>query len=183
MTLRNMFGSLNLESTQQEVLQELQTQQKDALTDVQLRASPVNVNTGLVQPTTPTDTQPVNVQNQIVGYATEAKQLPDNHNVTVSNFPVVQSVSDDYALGEILDDQVGSGGVLVFNFTEPVVSFWVAVLGVSGTAKVDHYGTIPTANRGIPIEAGGVLPIPEPTSVVRVFAPVGLTVTVWGQRR
>lgn len=92
MALRNAFGNLNLEITQQAILNELQTQQKNALTNGELRASPLVVNTGLNQPTTPADTQPVNVQNQISGFATEVKQLPDNHNVTVSNFPASQVV-------------------------------------------------------------------------------------------
>ena len=48
---------------------------------------PTYVDTGLVQPTTPDDTQPVSVDSLPLptGAATEAKQLPDNHNVTVSN--------------------------------------------------------------------------------------------------
>lgn len=40
----------------------------------------------------------VSVSNQITGFATEAKQLPDNHQVTVSNFPAVQEVSSTTAL-------------------------------------------------------------------------------------
>lgn len=92
---------------------------------------------------------------------------------------------DDYALGELLNDQIGPG-VLVFTFAQPVVSYWVAVVGNpadTGVVKVDHYGGIPAANRGIPIPVNQTLPIPEPTSVVRVFVPDDWTVTVWGQRR
>ncbi|UTS51980.1 hypothetical protein [Synechococcus phage BUCT-ZZ01] len=43
MALRNAFGDLNLEITQQAILDELQSQQKNALTNVELRASPINV--------------------------------------------------------------------------------------------------------------------------------------------
>lgn len=95
MTLRNAFDSLAVETTQQEILSELQTQQKNSLTNSELRASPVPVSTGLVQPTTPTDTQPVSVNNLPLpnGAATAAKQLPDNHNVTVSN-QVQQPLTD-----------------------------------------------------------------------------------------
>lgn len=92
-------------------------------------------------------------------------------------------VRDDYALGELLADQVGSNNVLTFTFSAPVVSFWVAVQGTSGTCKIDHYGGIPSSVKGIPIEAGGSIPIPEPATVVKVYAPVALRVTVWGQRR
>lgn len=76
MTLRNMFGSLSLETTQVEVLQELQTQQKNALTNAELRATPVVVDTNLVQPTTPLDVQPVSATSLPLptGAATEATQ-------------------------------------------------------------------------------------------------------------
>lgn len=92
-------------------------------------------------------------------------------------------VRDDYAQGEVLPDQTGAGGVLTFTFTDPVAAFWVAVVGDSGVCKVDHYGGTPSATQGIPVEAGGVMPIPEPASVVRVFAPSALVVTVWGHLR
>lgn len=92
-------------------------------------------------------------------------------------------VSDDYALGEVLPDQTGANNVLTFTFSQPVVSFWVAVVGDAGYVKIDHYGGTPSASSGIPVGAGGVLPIPEPTTSVKVFAPTGLVVTLWGQRR
>jgi len=92
-------------------------------------------------------------------------------------------VRDDYTTGELLNDQVGASAVLTFTFSAPVVSFWVAVQGTTGTCKIDHYGGTPSATRGIPVEAGGMLPIPEPATTVRVYAPTSLRVTVWGQRR
>lgn len=106
--------------------------------------------------------------------------------VEVANLPAPPyPVQDDYAVGELLEDQATgvSAGVLTFTFSQPVVSFWVAVQGLEGTAKVDHYGGIPSATRGIPVEAGGALPIAEPTQTVRIYTPANLRVTVWGQRR
>lgn len=52
------------------------TPQTDALTDTELRATPVDVDTGLTQPTTPSDTQPVSATSLPLpsGAATEAKQ-------------------------------------------------------------------------------------------------------------
>lgn len=102
MTLRNAFDSLAVETTQQEILSELQTQQKNSLTNSELRASPVPVTTGLQQPTTPTDVQPISATNLPLptGAATAAKQLPDNHNVTVSNFPAVQTITGIVSLDE-----------------------------------------------------------------------------------
>lgn len=83
MTLRNAFGELSLETTQQGILQELQTQQKNALTDDELRASPVPVNTGLIQGTTPADTQPVSISTLPLpnGAATEATLVQVNSNL------------------------------------------------------------------------------------------------------
>jgi hypothetical protein len=92
-------------------------------------------------------------------------------------------VRDDYDLGELLDDQAGSNGVATFTFSSQVTSFWVAVMGTSGIVKIDHYGGDPSSTRGIPVQAGGVLPIPEPATAVKVYIPTGLTVTVWGQLR
>lgn len=67
--------------------------QTDALTDAELRASAIDVDTGLTQPTTPADTQPVSAASLPLpaGAATAAKQLPDNHQVAVSNFPAAQT--------------------------------------------------------------------------------------------
>lgn len=66
------------------------TPQTNALTDAQLRASAVPVNTGLTQPTTPADTQPMSAVSLPLptGASTAAKQLPDNHQVKVSNTPL-----------------------------------------------------------------------------------------------
>lgn len=124
------------------------------ITDEQLRASPIEVDTGLVQGLTDTQLRSSSL-----------------------------SVKDDYALGEVLPDQTGANNVLTFTFSEPVVSFWVAVIGDEGLVKVNHYGADPSPTSGIPVQAGGVLPIPEPTTSVKVYAPTGLIVTVWGQRR
>jgi hypothetical protein len=92
-------------------------------------------------------------------------------------------VRDDYELGELLNDQTGSNAVSTFTFSSQVTSFWVAVVGEEGVVKIDHYGGTPSPTRGIPVEAGGVLPIPEPATVVKIYIPSGLIVTMWGQLR
>lgn len=76
------------------------TTQTDALTDAELRASPVPVATGLTQPTTPADTQPVSVAALPLptGAATAANQLPDNHQVQVSNLPTAYQLPADQLL-------------------------------------------------------------------------------------
>lgn len=76
---------LATETKQDDIITELQTivPQTDALTDTQLRATPVPVS-GTVT-ATPTGTQNVDVTANTIGLATAANQLPDGHNVTVDN--------------------------------------------------------------------------------------------------
>ena len=76
---------LATETKQDDIITELQTivPQTDALTDTQLRATPVSVS-GTVT-ATPTGTQNVDVTANTIGLATAANQLPDGHNVTVDN--------------------------------------------------------------------------------------------------
>lgn len=61
----------------------------DLIALAQQLAGTLTVETGLQQPTRPTDTQPISAVALPLpaGAATEAKQLPDNHQVTVSNLP------------------------------------------------------------------------------------------------
>lgn len=205
----------------------------EGLTDAQLRASPVPVQTELDSKTLDavlegtdlaaithsviqgrttgggggfrdvkvTPSGALTVEAAVTGTVTVAGTVAIEEPVTVEgtvnvgNFPAQTGltdaqlraspvpVGDDYASGELLEDQVGANNVLVFTFSQPVASFWVAPQGLSGTCKIDHYGGEPSATRGIPVDAGGALPIPEPATVVRVFTPTGLRVTVWGQRR
>ncbi|MFA6125519.1 hypothetical protein [Sphingomonas sp.] len=98
----------------------------------------------------------------------------------------IQKVRDDYALGEVLADQSGADAVLTFTFSAEVAGFWVAVVGDAGVCKLDHYGGTPSATSGIPVgpdAPSAVLPIPEPATAVKVYAPTGTTVTVWGHFR
>lgn len=152
----------------------------------------------------------------------KGNQLPDNHLVTVSNFPAIQAVdtgldqpltdtqlraapvevtgnltitppdlqqvADDYQAGEILPDQSGNGGVLTFTFAASVQNIWVYAvnpldLTATGEVRVDPFGGTPSASTGIPVSYGGGFPIPIVTSSVKVFAPVGSRVTIYGNRR
>lgn len=96
------------------------------------------------------------------------------------------NVRDDYALGEVLADQAGADAVLTFTFSAQVAMFWVAVVGDAGVCKLDHYGGTPSASSGIPVgpdAPSAILPVPEPATSVKVYAPTGTTVTVWGHFR
>ena len=147
------------------------------------------VNTGLTQPTTPADTQPVSAASLPLpaGAATAAKQLPDNHQVQVSNFPDSQPVADDYATGEILADQTGPG-VLTFTFSFPVVALWVYAvdptdIAAGGEIRVNPFGGTPSNSIGMPVPLGAAFPLTVTTSSVRVYAEDGIRVSVTGYRR
>lgn len=85
MALQNAFENLAVESKQDAILTELE--KKADSTETQ----PVNVENQLDISTLATSSKQlpnnhdVNVTNQPTGYATSAKQLPDGHNVTVLN--------------------------------------------------------------------------------------------------
>ena len=85
MPLQNAFESLAVESKQDAILTELEKKADLA------EAQPVNVENQLDISALATSAKQlpnnhdVNVTNQLTGYATSAKQLPDGHNVTVLN--------------------------------------------------------------------------------------------------
>jgi hypothetical protein len=134
------------------------------LTDTELRAAPVTVDTGL---------------------ATQLDALTD---VELRATPV--PVSDDFPAGEVLPDQTGAAAVLTFTFAADVQTVWVYAvdpLDLTGTGEVRVQpfvgDTAPSATFGIPVPYGGAFPIPAVTDEVRVFAPAGARVTVYGNRR
>lgn len=160
--------------------------QTDALTNDELRAAPLDVNTGLIQPTTPDDTQPVNVTETVGLTNAQLRSAPIEVTGSLTiDPPDLQQVADDYQTGEILPDQIGNGGVLDFTFSAPVQNLWVYAVrdDDSGEVRVDPFGGTPSANLGIPVAFGGITPIPTTATVVRVFAETGVRVTVYGNRR
>lgn len=86
-----------------------------------------------------------------------------------------------------LDDQESDGSVLVFTFAAPVQKVWVELLAADaddtseGRCRVD--GVDPDDDTGTPLHAGQTQPITAETSEVRVKAPTGKTVSVYGYRR
>lgn len=51
------------------------------------------------------------------------------------------------------------------------------------TSRADPFGGTPTASRGVPVRHEIPVWLPVTTSTVKVFAPSGATVTVWGYTR
>lgn len=92
-------------------------------------------------------------------------------------------VKDDYQTGEILADQSGAGAVLTFTFASSMSLVVVQSVGTALVSRADPFGGTPSAVLGIRCDDGVPVYIPVQTSSVKVFAPVGTTVTVYGLRR
>lgn len=92
-------------------------------------------------------------------------------------------VGDDFSGGEILAQQNGANAVLTFNFSSAVHRVFVESSGVGLTSRADPFGGTPTSTTGIPCRDEDVLEIKVTTTIVRVYAPTGAIVNVWGLRR
>lgn len=92
----------------------------------------------------------------------------------------------EYTSGSILADQTGAGAVQTFTFSIPVDFIWVTDIGATTTnvSRVDPFGGTPAATTGIPVLNGAPTPINvvPANSTVRVYAPVGSTITMHGFR-
>lgn len=89
-------------------------------------------------------------------------------------------VADRYSADEYLPDQAGTGGVLLFDFLTAPDLVWVRSNGGNSRAA---YGVNPTAALGVPCPDGEPVPITRSGATqLRVFAPVGATVSVYGLR-
>lgn len=95
-----------------------------------------------------------------------------------------QDVRDDYDHQESLEDQNGDGAVLTFNFTQEVAMVLIVSDGANLISRATCESTeTPTSTKGIRCYDEVPTYIPITTSVVKVFAPSGATVTVVGMWR
>lgn len=92
-------------------------------------------------------------------------------------------VRDDYQTGEILADQNGTGAVLTFTFSAAVSLIVVQSTGTSLVSRCDPFGGTPTASLGIRLDDGVPNYVAVATSSVKVFAPSGASIAVYGLRR
>lgn len=92
-------------------------------------------------------------------------------------------VRDDYQAGEVLPDQSGAGAVLTFTFSAAVQLVVAQSTGTDLTARLDPFGGAPAASTGIRLDDGVPTFCPVTATVVKVFAPAGVTVAVYGLRR
>lgn len=92
----------------------------------------------------------------------------------------------EYTSGQVLADQTGAAAVQTFTFTIPVDFVWVTDIGATTTnvSRVDPFGGTPAATTGIPVLNGAPTPISvvPASSTVKVYAPSGSTIAMYGLR-
>lgn len=106
----------------------------------------------------------------------QVKQLIDEALATMA--------ANDFVESEYLPEQTSSGAVLTFTFSAPVQQVWVEMNGADtdeGRVRVD--GGNPEATLGTILRDENAVPIVVQTSTVKVLAPTGARVNVWGYRR
>lgn len=160
MTLRNAFAQLATEPKQDDQITLLE----------QLATVPFATSDGQV-------TLADLLQQVVGGLATV--RLEQGHGATVSN-PSFVSAQDAFSAGEVLLDQAGADGVLTFSFTQPVDLIWVRSVG--GVSRADPFGGTPTASIGVYCADDEPAPLTVSTDALKVYAPSGATVSVWGYR-
>lgn len=104
----------------------------------------------------------------------------------IGGIPEVQPVYDRYSSSEILVDQAGAAGVLTFTFSSPVDLIWIVDVGAATTniSRADPFGGTPAASTGIPVlnQTPTPIAVAPATATVKVYAPVGSTIAMYGQR-
>lgn len=134
-------------------------QQTDALTDTQLRATAVPVATGLVQPTTPSDTQPVSAASLPLpaGAATAANQQTDALTDTELRATPVP-VSGTVTTGALTDAELRAADVPVAEATKVDLLTYAEIRTASDTIT-------PAAGKRIEVIWVQVIPSSDNSSV------------------
>lgn len=156
-----------------------------ALTDAQLRAAVVliagTVNTGLTQTNPLTDAQLRAAAVIITGTVTANTGLLQTNPLTRTQLDsATVAGTDTYVNGQALADQIPGGTVVTFTFGAAQQLIWVKATG--GNCRVDPFGGVPSSSVGIPCDDGIPNPLTIQTTTLKVFAPVGVSVAVWGYR-
>ncbi len=96
------------------------------------------------------------------------------------------AVRDDYQAGQVLADQSGANAVLTFTFAQVVNQVWInADGGAASTAvcRADPFGGTPSSVLGIPVYNQAATPLLVNATLVKIYAPSGQVVSVWGYYR
>jgi hypothetical protein len=139
----------------------------------------------LLTPPTPPDDYPLpqaqidalTPPGAITGFATEATAAAVRDRLPAVLEDGSLSVSDTYSTLEALASQPGANAVLIFTFSSPRVLVWARSRGGVSYARV---GVDPASGVGIPLADDEPHPLTVRTSELRVWAPGGATVFVWG---
>ena len=92
------------------------------------------------------------------------------------------ATAPDYAPDPLLlDDQPGANDVLAFDFPAPVALVWIRSVG--GVSRAGTADALPTPTRGAYCADDEPHPFTTTSRNVRVWAPAGATVSVWGWAR
>lgn len=88
---------------------------------------------------------------------------------------------EDYTSGEVLEDQLGTGSVLQFNFSETI--YLLVLMSVGGISRANPFGGVPDEDTGIYLDDGIPTYIPVATEQVKVYASNGVRIIVYGLSR
>lgn len=92
----------------------------------------------------------------------------------------VTRVLDQFIGDEILVDQVGADAVLTFTFSAAVDM--IVILSKGAISRGGLGGDVPTLTKGFFCDDTVPTYVPVTATVVKVYAPLGATVSVWGYR-
>lgn len=133
---------------------------------------------GLEQVTVGLDQASLDALEQITAVLAAGGAVTANQGTAGSQEWAVKDQLDGF---EALDDQTGNGTVRTFTFGSDVELVWVRVVG--GIGRAAPAGPDPSASKGVYCAADEPTPITCVTDELRVFAPNGTTISVWGFRR
>jgi hypothetical protein len=99
-----------------------------------------------------------------------------------SDFYQQLPVQIQYTAGEILPEQEGADDVLTFTFSQPMKKIFMESNGMGDTSRLDPFGGTPSSTLGIPCHHLDRIELEITVTTVKVFAPTGTKVNVWGTR-
>lgn len=148
------------------------------LTDAQLRAAPVPI-TGAVTTGSLTDAQ-LRAAAVLISGTVNTGLTQTNPLTRAQLDSATVAGTDIFTNGQVLADQTPGGTVVTFTFSAAQQLIWVKPTG--GNCRVDPFGGTPSITVGIPCDDGVPNPLTIQTTALKVFAPAGVAVAVWGYR-